>query len=90
METEIIRKLRLKDDFFVRNPAQIYGKEVVFENWKLKLTKEEFQQIYDRLFWGCGACCGVGSVSVREKGEYVEVEGIPCVCHTGWFWSLTI
>jgi hypothetical protein len=91
---EILQKLKLRNDFFERNPATLYysrGRLIIgFERWKLQLTREEFETLQNYISWLCGACCGFGGVHRREEGEYVVLEGIPCMCHDSWSFSAEI
>jgi len=94
IEKQIIERLGLERDFFVRNPAILYvDKKLIigFKNWKLLLTRQEYEKLRSYLFWGCGACCGFGGEAVYEEGNLVAVEGIPCMCHAdSWSWTAEI
>ncbi len=92
---KIIEKLKLRKDFFERNPAYVYsdGKfaNIVFEKYEIIMTRDEYENIGNRLWWGCVACCGFGSQHERKEGEYVILEGVPCMCHpTQWGWSMSV
>ncbi len=92
---KVIEVFKLRKDFFERNPVTVTcvnGKyvDIAFERSELILTRDEYERIGDRLFWGCAACCGVGSQEVQE-GEYVRLIGYGCMCHpTHWWWSLCV
>ncbi len=92
---QIIEMLRLESDFFDRNPVDAIKKTekkliVGFERWQLRLTREEYDRIQRFITWGCGACCGAGTLIEYQEGNHVVVEGIPCSCHAGWWMSLEI
>jgi hypothetical protein len=93
----IIKKLQLREDFFIRNPGTCkYDKReqkliIAFREWKLLMTEDEYQKLERFLQWACGACCGFGGYTTYPEGEFVAIEGIPCGCHVlSWGWAAVI
>jgi hypothetical protein len=96
IETKIIEALGLDRDFFERNEATIEeGTQntitISFRYWSLRLKKGEYEKLKDKLAWLCVACCGFGGVTERQEGEFITLEGYPCMCHPfSWGWTLSI
>jgi len=96
IEEKIIKTLGLRSDFFKRNPAisiEEVGANVTvyFRYWDLRLLKEEYEKLKDKLIWSCVACCGFGTFREEEEGEFIILRGYPCYCHpTHWGWHITL
>ena len=39
------------------------------------------KKLQNQIMFGCVGACGFGSVAVKDLGDEVELEIIPCYCH---------